>query len=455
MVLDGHLEREVTFQPSGRWDLWTWLTVPVPLSSGSHSLRLESIGESGPNVDGFVVHDDLNPAVLASALTARFQHTPPILDIPQPQTSAVPPRVPAASDSVPWRAVDDPLYPRISEPFTSECLIAGPVVQSHDWPAPWRDRLFIGDYTAKWIRGIELSADGSVHDIQLFDPSAGVVMWLGTSPLDGQLYVARFSELVRIRHQPTGNRAPVVKATTSTPYGVAPLQISFDASATIDPDGDTLSFTWDFGDGTSASGPFVSHVFETPDNVPRKADVHLSVEDARGGLATTTLTVWPGNRPPQIELDEPHDGARYDASNPRPIRVEPSLFDPDGQPLSCEWAIILNHDSHTHPWGGPTECATLLELESTPCGDSAYSYTLILTVKDSLGLATKEARTVLPRCVACDGDVDENEVVDYGDVALVLLSLSDDQSSPADVDRSGLVDFADVATTLLNFGPCN
>jgi hypothetical protein len=50
-----------------------------------------------------------------------------------------------------------------------------------------------------------------------------------------------------------------------------------------------------------------------------------------------------------------------------------------------------------------------------------------------------------------EGDVDANGVVDFGDVALALLSFGGDEPA-SDMDVNGLVDFGDVALILLNFG---
>ncbi|UZO80133.1 PKD domain-containing protein [Aquimarina sp. ERC-38] len=51
--------------------------------------------------------------------------------------------------------------------------------------------------------------------------------------------------------------------------------VAFDASGTTDPNGDTLTYTWDFGDGTSATGKTVSHTYTGLES----ADVTLTVSD--------------------------------------------------------------------------------------------------------------------------------------------------------------------------------
>ncbi len=48
-------------------------------------------------------------------------------------------------------------------------------------------------------------------------------------------------------------------------------------------------------------------------------------------------------------------------------------------------------------------------------------------------------------------DLDQSGTVDFGDVALALLSLGE-EGGPADVDGSGVVDFGDIALLMLVFG---
>jgi hypothetical protein len=53
-------------------------------------------------------------------------------------------------------------------------------------------------------------------------------------------------------------------------------KITFDGSSSHDPDGDTLSYTWDFGDGTKKEGEVVTYAYETADTYA----VTLEVSDS-------------------------------------------------------------------------------------------------------------------------------------------------------------------------------
>jgi PKD repeat protein len=68
--------------------------------------------------------------------------------------------------------------------------------------------------------------------------------------------------------------------------GYALLEVSFDASGTVDPDGDAVSFSWSFGDGETATGRTTSHSFDAG-----TYEVTLRAADARGGVGTASVTI--------------------------------------------------------------------------------------------------------------------------------------------------------------------
>lgn len=56
---------------------------------------------------------------------------------------------------------------------------------------------------------------------------------------------------------------PVARNIPSVLNGPAPLSVTFDGSGSYDPDGTIVSWSWAFGDGATATGPVVAHVYAT------------------------------------------------------------------------------------------------------------------------------------------------------------------------------------------------
>lgn len=88
------------------------------------------------------------------------------------------------------------------------------------------------------------------------------------------------------------NRSPQVSSSaTATPNPAAVNQnVSFSVAAS-DPDGDALSVTWDFGDGTTAAGAGVSHAYAVTGVYTATA----LIDDNRDGLASSSVQVIVNN----------------------------------------------------------------------------------------------------------------------------------------------------------------
>lgn len=82
---------------------------------------------------------------------------------------------------------------------------------------------------------------------------------------------------------PTPNQAPAASFAVTTTDLVA----SLDAGASSDPDGTIVSYVWDFGDGSSATGATTTRAYA----VPGTYTVRLTVADSGGATATTTRSV--------------------------------------------------------------------------------------------------------------------------------------------------------------------
>ena len=86
------------------------------------------------------------------------------------------------------------------------------------------------------------------------------------------------------------NRLPSASFTLSPDEGGSPLQVSFDASSSSDPDGYIVSYKWDFGDGTTGEGQKITHTF-TATITDRTFTVTLTVKDDGGKEDQDSKTV--------------------------------------------------------------------------------------------------------------------------------------------------------------------
>ncbi|MGV9225551.1 PQQ-dependent sugar dehydrogenase [Streptomyces albogriseolus] len=264
----------------------------------------------------------------------------------------------------------------------SESPMGGPVYRYDadsasdvKFPEEYDGDFFAGEFGRRWIKRIETGGDGTVQSINAFPWNGTQVMDMAFGP-DGALYVLDYgtgyfngdhnSALYRIEHV-TGGRAPVAQATADITSGVAPLEVAFSSAGTTDPDGDTLSYAWTFGDGATSTAADPSHTYTA--NGQYTATV--KVTDPTGRSATASVRITVGNTAPTVRIDTPADGRIYDFGAAIPFRV--TVTDPEDGAVDCsrvKVTFVIGHDSHGHPQTSATGCTgtlrTLADGEHDP-----------------------------------------------------------------------------------------
>jgi probable HAF family extracellular repeat protein len=132
----------------------------------------------------------------------------------------------------------------------------------------------------------------------------------------------------RIRLQ--GNRAPIANIGYSLGYPLKRQAISFYGTGSTDPDGDEIrNYRWDFGDGTTAVGPVVSHTYAEAGNHV----VTLLVSDGEVDSVPAILELPVYDSAPNANIGGPYTGTKNLA-----IRFDGTAsYDGDNDPLTYAW----------------------------------------------------------------------------------------------------------------------
>jgi PKD repeat protein len=173
---------------------------------------------------------------------------------------------------------------------------------------------------------------------------------------DGKLDSAPASSVVAVF-----NQAPV--ANSGGPYsGAKNAGIRFDGSRSIDGDGDPLTYTWDFGDGTTGTGANATHAY------------------ARSGGYTVALVVndgWSSSIPARTQVT---------VANTAPVALlsgPASAFKRTPVTWNGSGSSDANGDALTYTWNfGDGSSATTSTATATHSYAAVGSYSVTLMVND-------------------------------------------------------------------------
>ncbi|MFF0777524.1 PQQ-dependent sugar dehydrogenase [Streptomyces sp. NPDC003720] len=283
--------------------------------------------------------------------------------------TGLPPAQPA------WIPYDGPSVPEFGT--GSESPMGGPVYHYDPaldspvkFPEAYDGDFFAGEFGRRWIKRITSDADGKVQSINDVPWSGTQVMDMAFGP-DGALYVLDYgtswfggddnSGLFRIENATDGH-SPVAQAAADRTSGQAPLKVAFTSAGSSDQDGDALTYSWDFGDGSTSTAADPTHKYKK--NGTYTATV--TAEDTTGRTGSASVRVVVGNTAPTVTLELPKDGQLFGFGDAVPFKVK--VTDPeDGKAVDCSKVtvnFILGHDTHGHPLTSAQGCSGTIQTSA-------------------------------------------------------------------------------------------
>ena len=280
----------------------------------------------------------------------------------------------------------------------SNAVTGGPTYLGTGYPTAYQGDVFFGDASEGWLKRADVDAQGRITSVSNFATDSFFALDLDIGP-DGNLtYVdpgwASGTASIRQIVYSAANASPIA-ATAGTPTsGAAPLTVAFSSAGSRDPDGDALSYKWEFGDGQSSTAANPSHTYTAAGNYTAK----LTVSDGRGLSANATVAISAGNSPPTATMTSPAAGYLYEGgeeialSGTATDAVDGTLGD-----AAITWNVTLHHGTHTHPYTELTGRNASFKVQADHDTDSYVS--VKMTARDSGGLTATRTAALRPRTV--------------------------------------------------------
>ena len=295
-------------------------------------------------------------------------------------------------------------------------ITGGFVYHGTQFPSTYQGSYFFADYSQNWIKRLTFDANGNVNGVFNFEPANGAadgptgdIVYLTEGP-EGALYyvdlgfsdttgVVGVSKIRRISFV-NSNLPPVVSASATPTGGPAPLTVNFSSAGSSDPEGQPLTYSWNFGDGTPPStlaNP--THTYASKGAYQAR----LTVSDGVNSTLSTPLSIRVGTPPVITNLavivpPNPSNNGFFRAGDV--ISYSAQATDADGtlNATAYTWNIDFLHEGHVHP--GTAISGVTSGTFTIPTSGHDFSgntrYRITLTVTDSDGLQSTQSAIINP-----------------------------------------------------------
>ncbi|MGW4463494.1 carbohydrate-binding protein [Micromonospora sp. NPDC004704] len=314
-----------------------------------------------------------------------------------------------------WPALDNP--GGCGSPNHTEVYHYDPnLVSDVKWPQYYDNKLLISEYCRNWIKEVQFNnGNPSTGTPTIIEPVlAGMNL---VHPIDmefgpdGSLYLLEYGSgyfsgaadagLYKINYV-QGGRSPIAQASANRDNGPAPLAVTFSSAGSSDPDGDPITYAWDFDNNGTTDSTAANPSYTYTTNGDKRA--RLTVSDGTGRSATTLVPIVVGNSRPSVTINAIPAGGMFDWG--QNFTVTASATDPQEGAIDCSRVIIrvaLGHQDHAHEEGEGTGCSATFNTGPVHAGpDSVLFFVVRATYTDqgatgSVPLTGEQTITLWPK----------------------------------------------------------
>lgn len=298
--------------------------------------------------------------------------------------------------------------------FTGNASTGGFWYTGSSFPAEYKNTYFHADYGGGWIRNISFDDNLNPTQVRNFVPNgSGPILYLAQQPFqDALLYVKYPDEIRRVSYSQSGNKIPTAIASSDKIFGASPLTIQFTGDQSYDPENGSLTYLWEFGDGSTSTSANPLKTFNTTG--ANAYQVKLTVTDNAGAKSSTNILISPNNTPPVINSSTLSELNTFQVSGKTYLTLDCSATDNEtaATQLNYSWQVALFHNEHNHPEPPINQRTTSTVISPVGCDGATYWYRITLTVQDAQGLATSINKDIYPNCGGTPQTITFNELID-------------------------------------------
>lgn len=313
---------------------------------------------------------------------------------------------------------DDPIYWYSHRRFTAGgAITGGAFVPNGVWPRAYESTYLFTDYTFGAIYHLTMGGidcrscsppTPKYSNVTFHAASVVVDMFFGPfNDTQALYYLSLYDNSIRrVRFTGDKNRSPTAVLKVNINYVARGQLMQFNASESSDPDGDLLSFRWDFGDGGISTDLAPTHKYDDR----KQYQVKLSVEDPSGLVSHAFQSIVVGH-PPNVTIDSPSEGSTFAVGDVFTLSGSVWFINGLGKQVfldTLEWEVQQHHADHWHPFLAPTKGNNILIDRAPPPEDYVAATNsflrVLLTGTDKNGLKKTVIRDIQPRRTYLDFD---------------------------------------------------
>lgn len=282
------------------------------------------------------------------------------------------------------------------------------------FPPYYDGSVILGEFTQDTLREVKLDSQNRVFKINQFLNCGQFGTRPATSPFecdnpmdmqwgaDGSFYLLTYGDGFFAINADAGMyrwdyvkglRPPTAVLTADRTDGPTPLTVAFSSAGSNDPDpGDSISFEWDFGDGSAHSvDPNPTHTYPARG----RYTAVLTVTDSSGDSNSQSTVITAGNTSPTLVVSTPVAGGTFGFGND--IAFTLTVTDPEDGAVDCsevQVTFVLGHDTHGHAEGGTTGCSGVLHTDANDVAHGGNVFGVISATYTDHGVGHDNVQTL-------------------------------------------------------------